>query len=85
MAAAKKSMSGRSCIITNSYPASKFSGVLWWQGRKRKESLQMRLWHLNSTSNFPVAPHGLSCHISANQRDAETSTNINNKYFAFTF
>ena len=25
-------------------------------GGKRKESLQLRLWNLNSTSNFPVAP-----------------------------
>ena len=82
MAAAKKSMSGRSCIITNCYLASKFSGVLWWQGRKRKESLQMRLWHLNPTSNFPVAPHGLSCQISINQCQAETSVNVSNKYFA---
>ena len=72
-------------IITNSWPVSKFSGALWWQSGKRKESLKLRLWNLNSTSNSPVAPHGLSCEISANQRDAETSANINNKYFAFTF
>ena len=40
-------------------PASKLSGALWWQGRKRKESLQLRLWNLNSTTNSPVAPHRL--------------------------
>ena len=44
-------------------------------GGKRKESLQLHLWNLNSTSNSKVAPHLLSCQISANQRKAETSTN----------
>ena len=46
--------------------------VLWKRGGKRKESLQPRLWNLNSTSNFPVDPRQLSCQISANQREAET-------------
>ena len=42
-------------------------------GGKRKESLQLRLWNLNSTSNSPVASCQLSCQISANQREAERS------------
>ena len=50
-------------------------GVLWMRGRKRKESLQLRLWNLNYTSNSPVAAHLLSCQISANQRKAEMSMN----------
>ena len=29
-------------------------------------ALQLCLWDLNSTSNSPVAPHRLSCQISAN-------------------
>ena len=49
------------------WPASKLSGALWRRGRKRKESLQLRLWNLNSISNSPVAPRQLSCQISANQ------------------
>ena len=48
---------------------------LW--GGKSKESLQLRLWNLNSTSNSPVAPRRLSCQISANQREAETSAIVN--------
>ena len=56
---------------------SKLSGELWRLGRRRKERLQLHLWNLNSTSNSPVAPHQLSCKISANQREAETSTNVN--------
>ena len=36
------------------------------------------LWNLNSTSNSPEAPRRLSCQISANQRDTETSANIKN-------
>ena len=39
--------------------------------------LQLRLWNLNSTSNFPVALRRLSCQISANQREGETSANVN--------
>ena len=38
------------------YPTSKLSGALWRQGGKRKDSLQLRLWNLNSTSTSPVAP-----------------------------
>ena len=44
---------------------------------KGKESLQLRLWKLNSTSNSPVAGRRLSCKISANQRKGETSANVN--------
>ena len=40
-------------------------------------ALQLCLWDLNSTSNSPVAPRRLSCQISANQREAETSANVN--------
>ena len=29
------------------WPASKLSVALWRRGRKRKESLQLRLWNLN--------------------------------------
>jgi len=32
---------------------------------------------LNSTSNSPLAPRRLSCQISAIQREAETSANVN--------
>ena len=39
----------------------------------------MRLWNLNFTSNAPVAPRRLSCPISANQREAETSANVKKK------
>ena len=31
---------------------------------KRKWSLQLGLWNLNSASNFPLAPRRLSCHFS---------------------
>ena len=47
------------------------SRVLWRRGGKRKESLQLCLWKVKSTSNFPVTPRRLSCTISANQREAE--------------
>ena len=36
------------------------------------------LWNLNSTPNSPEGPRRLSCQISANQRDTETSANIKN-------
>ena len=61
----------------NPRSASKLSGTLWMQGGKRRESLQLHLWNLNSTSNSPVAPHQLSCQISANQHEAGTSVNVN--------
>ena len=34
-------------------PASKLAGTLWRRGGKRKESLQLRLWNLNSTCGSP--------------------------------
>ena len=48
-------------------------------GREKEEELiqLLRLWNLNSTSNSPVALRRLSCQISANQREAETSANAN--------
>ena len=52
------------------------SGALWRRGGKTKESLQLCLWNLNSTFKSPVAPRRLSCQISANQREAETSANV---------
>ena len=64
-------------LYSTTQPASNLSGRLWRRGGKRKENLQLRLWNLNSTSNSPVAPRRLSCQISANQREAETSANVN--------
>ena len=53
------------------------SGALWWQGGRKKESLQhvSGIWY--STSNSPVAPRRLSCQISTNQCEAEKSANVN--------
>ena len=48
------------------------SEALWWRGRKRKESLQLRFWKLNGSFNSPVAPCWLSDQISANQHFAST-------------
>ena len=47
-------------------------------GQERKESLQLRLWNLNSTSKSPVGPGRLSCQISANQREERTISNVTN-------
>ena len=58
--------------------ASKLSRALWRRGGKRKESFLLRLWNLNSTSNSPVVPRRLSCQISANRCEAETSANVKN-------
>ena len=65
-------------------------------GREKEGELAttVRLWNLNSTSNSPGAPHRLSCQISANHREAETSAKGNdvisyviscNHHFASTF
>ena len=62
-----------------SYPASKSSRVLWRQGSKRKESLQLRLWNLNPSFNSPVDHCRLSCQISAYSakgKRARMKTNI---------
>ena len=61
-------------------PARKLSRALWRRDGKRKVILQLCLWNLNSTSNSSVAPCRLSCQISANQREVETSANVN-KYW----
>ena len=55
----------------------KLSWALYRRGGKRKKSLPLRPWNLNSTSNSPVAPRLLSCQISANQREARTRANAN--------
>ena len=47
------------------------------RAEKKKENLQLRLWNLNSIPNSPVTPRWLSCQISTNQREAETSANVN--------
>ena len=44
---------------------------------KSKDSLQLRLWNLNSTSNSPVSLRWLRCQILANQSEAETSVDVN--------
>ena len=49
--------------------------ALWRRGGKRKETLELRLWNLNSTFSSPVARRRLSCQISANQREPETNVN----------
>ena len=45
-------------------------------GREKVGKLATTFVNLNSTSNSPVAPSRLSCQISANQREAETSANV---------
>ena len=45
-------------------------------GREKEGELATTSLNLNSTSNSPVAPSRLSCQISANQREAETSANV---------
>ena len=63
--------------MTKQYPASKHSGRSDG-GQERKESLQLRLWNLNSTFKSPVGSGRLSCQISANHREEETSSNVTN-------
>ena len=55
---------------------SKLSGALLRRGGVKKESLQLRLCNFISTSNSPVASRRLSCYISANQGEGETSANV---------
>ena len=45
-------------------------------GREKEGELAITFLNLNSTSNSHVAPSRLSCQISANQREAETSANV---------
>ena len=47
----------------------------WWE--KEGEFATTSLEFEFPTSNAPVAPCRLSCQISANQREAETSANVN--------
>ena len=58
-------------------PVSKLSRALLRRGEKRNESLQLRLWNLNSAPNSPMAPLRLSCQISANQHKVETNAKKN--------
>ena len=55
---------------------SRLSGALWLRGGERKESLQLRLWTLNSISISLVASCRLSCQIPADQREAEMIANV---------
>ena len=68
-------VSNKPCILF--LACKQLSRALWWRGGRRKESLQLCLWNLNSTSNSPVTPRRLRCQISANQREGETSANVN--------
>ena len=66
--------------LDRGHTASPFNASLravWWGGGKRKQSLQLRPWNLNSASNSTVAPRRLSCQIFVNRREAETSANVN--------
>ena len=60
-------------IRTTLSPASELSGGLWGWGGKKKESLQLRLRNLNSTSNSP----DWGVRFSAYQSKAKTSANVN--------
>ena len=62
----------QTCLPLPTEPASKLSEV-----RKRKQSLKLPLWNLNSNSNSPVAPRRVSCQISTNQHEAEINANVN--------
>ena len=68
-------------MLAGTYLACK--QALWGALAKGQEkegdltALQLCLWDLNSTSNSSVAPHWLSCQISANQREAEMSASVN--------
>ena len=45
-------------------------------GWEKEGELTTTSLEFHSTSNSPVAPPRLSCQISANQHEAETSTNV---------
>ena len=53
------------------WPASKLSGAFWRRGEKRKESLQLLLWNLNSACNSPVAPRRLNEAERGNERECK--------------
>ena len=52
------------------------------EGREIKEELATTSLELilNSTSNSPVVPRRLSCQLSHNQHEAETSANVNKNW-----
>ena len=54
------------------YPVSKLSGALWRRGVKRKDSLQLCLWNLNSASNSPVASRRRSTELSDFRQSARS-------------
>ena len=47
-------------------------------GWEKEGALTTTSLEFHSTSNSPVAPPRLSCQISANQHEAETSVNVKN-------
>ena len=51
--------------------------AIWRRGGKRKQSLQLRPWNLNSASNSTVAPRRLSCQIFVNRRECKLSYPMN--------
>ena len=58
---------------------TKLSGALWWQGGKRKESLQPHLWNLNPCLILLWLPVDWALRfllISVNRKRAWTWTNI---------
>ena len=70
-------------ILTSCYKAYQVLAckqALWdalVAGWEKEGELELRLWNLNSASNFPVAPQWLSCQISTNQHKVGTSMNVN--------
>ena len=60
--------------MTKQYLASKHSGR---SGCGAEKGRRVCKYVLNSTSQSPVGSGRLSCQISANQREAETSANVN--------
>ena len=63
--------------MTKQYPASKHSGRSDGGAGKEGE-LATASWNLNSTFKSPVGSGRLSCQISANHREEETSSNVTN-------
>ena len=63
------------CLVSSQggLGTSKFSRVLWRRGGRKKESLQLRLWNLNSVSSSPLALRRLSSQISANSAKRKRS------------
>ena len=64
------------CWICHRYPSLQASSpvALWQWSRKRKESLQLHLWNLNSTSNSPMALRQLSS-LSDFRQTAQSGNN----------